>query len=164
LCRRNHYRSPSAIRGLLSRRDVPLDLLRAAQDYTVLADLTGQSVDTLFGLTLHRFVPAYYLPATLAALPRYAGDIAPPLWAARWPTAGRAARPPSSPHHPLRHLPPAGPVALFMAQGAIAVGARPGQPGLDPPQRAAQPAPPVGDRSGHLPHVAARCRTDPVGL
>lgn len=86
LARRNYYRSSVAIRGLLARRDLRLDLLRTAQDYTVLADLTGQPLDRLFGLTLHRFVPAYYPAAALAVLPHHDGEIARPLWEARWQT------------------------------------------------------------------------------
>src|SRR5262249_30814756 len=77
----NHYEKPSWFQELL-----PLphrqrsNLLRAAQDYQAMRELTGLSLETLKTLTLHRFVPQYYLPEEQANLPVEAGDLDMPMW------------------------------------------------------------------------------------
>jgi hypothetical protein len=56
------------------------NLLRATKDYQFLAELTGVEVENLYNLTLHRFVPAFYLFEAWPEWPQEYDDLSAPLW------------------------------------------------------------------------------------
>ena len=58
------------------------NVLRTMSHYQQVADLTELEVKTLFGMTLHRFVPCYYLAAAWPVWPLEQDDIPAPLWEA----------------------------------------------------------------------------------
>lgn len=57
------------------------NLLRAQKDYQFLAGLTGVvEIEKLYSLSLHRFVPAYYLFEAWPIWPQEYDDLSAPLW------------------------------------------------------------------------------------
>lgn len=80
LRRANHYEESEWFQSLLPQPvQGRIDLLRSTQQLDVLASLTRLSVDTLYQLTLHRFVSAFY-GETFPQLQPTVYDINRPLW------------------------------------------------------------------------------------
>ncbi len=80
----NYYEEASWFRSLIPPPYAQHpNLLRAATHYRLLANLTGIAIEQLQMLTLHRFVPFYYLPEALPHLPQEYDDLPMPMWEPR---------------------------------------------------------------------------------
>jgi len=84
----NYYDEPQWMAAFLAPGEVKrLDVLRCADSYRALADLLHMTVDDLYALTLHRFVPAFYgttyTQFVQAGGVYRPGDIERPIWEAR---------------------------------------------------------------------------------
>ncbi len=80
----NYYEEASWFRSFLAPPAVQHpNLLRSATHYHALSELTGLEPESLWYLTLHRYVPHFYLAEALARLPGEYDDVTMPLWEAR---------------------------------------------------------------------------------
>jgi excisionase family DNA binding protein len=80
----NYYEEASWFRSLIPpSHGQHANLLRAATNYRLLAELTGLAIEQLQMLTLHRFVPFYYPPEALPHLPQEYDDLPTPMWEPR---------------------------------------------------------------------------------
>lgn len=80
----NYYEEASWFRPFLAPPALQHpNLLRSTTHYRVLGELLGLEPEHLWHLTLHRYVPCFYLPEALTLLPQEYDDVNMPLWESR---------------------------------------------------------------------------------
>jgi len=78
---KNHYTAKNWLQTLPKPiRGRQPNLLRSVTDFQHLAELLDLEVETLYELTLHRFVSCYYLPEAWPVWPLEHDDLPAPLW------------------------------------------------------------------------------------